>query len=225
MHTQIEKITLLFIATMLLIITACKGNNNDPTEQEPCPFCDTCLLITDINNCPKITEPTCIKFDDAITSIPEMLYYFNNSAEQGNITGICGENVDTIGNAAFHFNKISKLFLPNLKWIGCSAFFNNQLTKLDLPYVEYISPGAFSNNQLTKLVLENVKHIGSNAFALNPDLIEVHIYTNPDLLVLEVGIFNGNSNTITVYIKNGDWKEAMEEKLKKRNWNAIVKVL
>ena len=238
-----KAISTLLCALLIAGFISCKNNNNDPTEQDPCPCSDTCLLITDINNPPVITKPTCIKFDDAITNVPEKLYGACPGAP-GNITGICGKNIDTIGYNAFSDNIIMSLCLPNIKHIGNFAFHNNKLTTLDLKSVEYIAGCAFQLNQLLTLNLQNIRYIGQSAFAVNqlttinlgnveyigetafgsnPDLIEVYIYTNPVLLELGTKIFIGNDNIIKIYIKEEKFKSAMEEKFK--DCNVVVKVL
>jgi len=72
------------------------------------------------------------------------------------------------------------------------------------------------------LILSSIAYIGTFAFTSNPDLIEIHIYTDPALLELGYDILE-NTNTITIYIKNPSWKKAMEEKFK--GYNVAVKVL
>jgi hypothetical protein len=91
--------------------TACKDEPNPRNFEEPCVdcWCGTCLLITDIDNPPEITKPTCIKFADHITKIPVQFYF-----ENGNITGVCADNVDTIDVHAFFRNQqLTRLYFPN----------------------------------------------------------------------------------------------------------------
>ena len=213
---------------MLIIaisFAGCKDNNGPTDNDNPCP---ECLLIKDINNCPEITTPTCIKFDDAITKIPDSLYMAGCS-NRNYIVGVCGKNIESVGIFAFTYRQVEWLCLPNIKHISNYAFRQNLLTTLDLENVEYIGHGAFSNNLLTKLYIPNIKCIGVNAFSDNPNLTEVHIYTDPALLELDWYVFPMNT-TITVYIKNKNWKSAMEEKFKEYNvvssdCNVIVEVL
>ena len=222
LKTSKKAISTVLCALLIAGFISCKDNNGPTDNDNPCPECDTCLLITDINNPPVITEPTCIKFDDAITKIPDRLYNFFCSLEQGNITGICGKNIDSIGDGAFTRNRIELLCLQSTKYIGAGAFSANQLSTLDLPNTVYIGAGAFVQNHLTTLILSSIAYIGTFAFTSNPDLIEIHIYTDPALLELGYDILE-NTNTITIYIKNPSWKKAMEEKFK--GYNVAVKVL
>ena len=221
---KIKEITLFIAMLMLMFVNTSCGNGNepDPIDEDTCPCSDTCLLITDINNPPVITEPTCITFHESITNIPDSLYNSYDLPVKGNITGINGINIKSIEVFAFFNNQITTLCLPNVEYIEMMAFFNNQIIKLELKNIKRIGYRAFERNMLTTLYLPNVEYIYNFAFYYNPDLKEVHIYTDPNLLETGIHIFDYN-NIITIYIKNADWKSAMEEKFK--DYNVVVKVL
>ena len=56
-------------------------------------------------------------------------------------------------------------------------------------------------------------------------MVRIHIYTAPSLLKLGKQIFAPSALTqkVIVYIKNAEWKSAMEEKFKEYD-NVVVKV-
>ncbi|MCL2039969.1 MAG: leucine-rich repeat domain-containing protein [Bacteroidetes bacterium] len=163
--------------------------------------CTNPLVITDVTNPPVITEPTCIKFDESITEIPDSIYSTDYYPERGgnNITGVIGENVvnigsqsffcypggqiaelslpnvEVIGDHAFLANQITELSLPNVVTIGDYAFYDNQITELNLPNIETIGMGAFEYNQITELNLPNVVTIGDIAFAYNHKITELNL--------------------------------------------------
>ncbi|MCL2039749.1 MAG: leucine-rich repeat protein [Bacteroidetes bacterium] len=132
--------------------------------------CTNPLVITDVTNPPVITEPTCIKFDESITEIPDSIYSKSDYPERGgkNITGVIGENVVNIGAYAFEYNQITELSLSNIETIERSAFSFNQITELSMPNVESIGDDAFYGNFfITELSLPNVIDIGRDAFSVN----------------------------------------------------------
>jgi len=132
--------------------------------------CSNPLVITDINNPPVITEPTCIKFDEGITKIPWALYDAMSVPERGgeNIIGVIGQNVVSVSMYAFWENSITILDLPNVITIGEQAFLGNLITILSLPMAKTIGSMAFTGNQLTELELSNIESIEALSFWDNP---------------------------------------------------------
>ena len=94
-----------------------------------------------------------------------------NFASNSGITSlnelILGNNVTTIGNAAFFDNQLTSVTIPNsVTTIGNDAFSNNQLTSVTIPNsVTTIGINAFFDNQLTSVTIPNsVTTIGNAAF-------------------------------------------------------------
>ncbi len=67
------------------------------------------------------------------------------------------ESLDTIGQAAFEWNRIDEIVLPEgLRYINNTAFQGNQLTTVDIPdSVTFIGSGAFVDCKLTQFNLPN----------------------------------------------------------------------
>ncbi|MCL2039211.1 MAG: leucine-rich repeat protein [Bacteroidetes bacterium] len=166
--------------------------------------CTNTLVITDITNPPVITEPTCIKFDESITEIPERLYYELEYPERGgkNITGIIGENIINIGIESFCYwgmggGQIAELYLPNVINIEERAFMFNLITELNLPNVVTIGGLAFRNNLITELYLPNVTSMEVFAFAYN-QITELFL---PNAITIDHGAFIDNQIT-ELYLPN-----------------------
>jgi len=181
--------------------------------------------------------------------LPKVVHIGKHAFYESCIKSVSLPNAITIDDEAFYYNRIATLYLPKVTVIGGGAFARNQLrgslylpkvisigdyafggnglTSLDLPEVITIGEWAFSTNQLTTVYLPKVTYLERFALGGNPDLTEVHIYTNPDILEIApamfFSIFAGNKNKITIYIENADWKAGMEAKF--AAYNVEVKVI
>ena len=137
-----------------------------------------------------------LQLSDVTFSNGEITDYTNTTEKNiiipDNFDGVA---VETIGDAAFHTNKLTEVIIPNsVKSIGTAAFEDNQLTQVIIGNsVESIGEYAFAGNQLTEVIIPNsVKSIGDKAFR-NNKLTEVII---PDF-VKSIGnvAFYGNQLT------------------------------
>ena len=149
--------------------------------------CATSFPVPTTSPAVVIPYQTCIKFDDAITVIPTMLYHLPTyTANQGgNITGIIGKNVDSIGIGAFqNCNLIGYIDLPNVRKIDATVFSfpnptkNTSLISVYLPKLESIYGSTTFGDclALTEINLPMCRYIsGSMALSNLPNLRKLYL--------------------------------------------------
>ena len=141
--------------------------------------------------------PYTLQLSDVIFSDGQINDYTNitekNIIIPNNFNGVA---VTSIGVAAFFFNQLTEVSIPNsVKSIGVQAFYGNQLTEVSIPdFVNSIGKDAFyGNQQLIKVSIGNsVTSIGEGAFAYN-DLAEVSIGNS--VKIIGEGAFSYNKLT------------------------------
>ena len=182
--------TELLLTIMVAISIGCSDKNKPERSDD----LNNYIKVSDITKPPKITAPNGIEFDTNIIEIPVGLYFYdnrNNSYARGNVTGVIGKNITTIGNGAFIYNQLIKLDLPNAISIGEGAFAYNKLDTLYLPEARTIEQAAFAINQLTVLDLPKADSIGEWAFSTNK-LTKIIL---PNATKICWGAFSGNQIT------------------------------
>ncbi len=107
----------------------------------------------------------------------------NGAFEYNKLTSVViPDSVTIIGNYAFRDNKLTSVVIPNsVTNIANNAFQNNQLTSVVIPdSVTIVDNQAFYDNKLTEIIFESETppYIGFDTFSYNPDLNVIYVPDN-----------------------------------------------